>query len=152
MSSEARSELVIRAPLSRVWQVLVDVDRYPAWNTALPRIARDRPGPLAVGDAIVVHARPLAPLFPHVFPCRVDTLVVERELAWTGPTTPARHALHARHGFVVEAVPEGTRFIHTEAFSGPALLPGVWRLLGPAVSRGHAEMNACLARACESAT
>jgi hypothetical protein len=142
---EARSELILDAPPAHVWGVLADTDAYGSWNPSLVRI--EAPKGLVVGADIVVHTRPLAPLFPRTFPCRIDAADPGRELRWTGPTTFTRRALRATHGFVLQAHGDGaqTRFIHDEVFTGPVLGPRIWARLKPLVEQGHAAMNAALA-------
>jgi hypothetical protein len=50
-----RASVEIDAPLDLVWSVMLDVDRYPEWNTFVVRA--DCPSPPAVGDPIRLHVR-----------------------------------------------------------------------------------------------
>ena len=51
----AHAETVISAPIAKVWQVLLDLERYPEWNPFTVRV--DCPGGPRVGAGIRLHVR-----------------------------------------------------------------------------------------------
>ena len=51
----AQAEVLIDAPIARVWDVMMDLDRYSEWNPFTPRVACERPP--RVGSSIRLHVR-----------------------------------------------------------------------------------------------
>ncbi|MEU5911521.1 SRPBCC family protein [Micromonospora sp. NPDC047527] len=79
MRFEAGTE--IAADAQRVWEVLVDVRRWPEWTASVSHIERGESGPLAVGST----ARVTQPkLRPAVW--RVTGLTEGRKFTWVSDT------------------------------------------------------------------
>jgi uncharacterized protein YndB with AHSA1/START domain len=53
-SMEARTSIDVAAPPDRVWEVLVDVDRWPEWTDSVTNVRSLDPGPLAVGARVEI--------------------------------------------------------------------------------------------------
>lgn len=51
----AHAEVLIEAPIQKVWEVMLDLDGYPRWNPFTPRV--DCQGPPRVGAPIRLHVR-----------------------------------------------------------------------------------------------
>lgn len=51
----AQAEIIIDAPIARVWDVMMDLDRYAEWNPFTPRVECERPP--RVGSPIRLHVR-----------------------------------------------------------------------------------------------
>ncbi len=51
----AQAEVTINAPTTKVWEVMMDVERYPEWNPFTPKV--DCPGGPKVGAPIKLHVR-----------------------------------------------------------------------------------------------
>jgi len=77
--SDFRYEVDIQAPPSRVWSVLLDVERWPEWTTSVTSIKRLDFGPLTLGSRTsIVQPR----LSKRVW--RVSSLdETHRSFAWT---------------------------------------------------------------------
>ncbi len=90
-----RSSIDIDAPVKRVWEALVDVERWPDWSPSLTSVERLEPGMLRPGSS----ARIQQPRLPLAL-WRVTELEPEKSFTWTshsrGVTTVARHTLTAR--------------------------------------------------------
>ncbi|MEO8465157.1 MAG: SRPBCC domain-containing protein [Gammaproteobacteria bacterium] len=67
----------IQAPAERVWALLIDVARWPAWNTTVDKVA----GYVALGATVTVHTK-LSP--GRAFPVRVAELDAPRRMVWRG--------------------------------------------------------------------
>lgn len=76
MKSFAAS-IVIRAPVERVWSLLTQADRYPAWNSTIERIA----GRIAPGEKITVHTKATQ---GRAFPVSVTEFEPNRRMIWSG--------------------------------------------------------------------
>jgi hypothetical protein len=132
----------IAAPLDAVWEVLVDVDAYPAWN---PFLAIDR-APTAVGEGIVVTVRPGRRTM--TFRPTVITFETGREISWLGRFLLPR-ICDGTHTLALEPLPDGhTRFRQREVFRG--LLVPLMRSMFRDTDAGFAAMNAALAARVEA--
>lgn len=84
--------VTIRAPASEVWRVLVDVARWPEWNTSVTSVELLDDGPLRPGSLVRVRQPRLAPAA-----YRVGELSEDTSFTWTdtrpGVTTNAGHYL-----------------------------------------------------------
>ena len=56
----------IPAPLSLVWSVMVEVERWPEWTASVSRVKRLSPGPLKVGSRVRIHQPKLPPAWWRV--------------------------------------------------------------------------------------
>ncbi len=108
---ELRAEAVVAAPPDRVWELLSDVSRMPAWSPELVRMIPIKPGGLRVGQWYLgVNRRKLA-----VWPTRNVVAILEpgRSLAWDTTTSGAR--------WIWEIEPDdrgGTRVVHRRPVPG----------------------------------
>jgi hypothetical protein len=106
------SSIVINTAPQEVWAVIVDFGSYAEWN---PFILRAE-GEAAVGTTLKLYIEPPGGKGMTHQP---TVLVAEpaRHLRWLGKVAlPGLFA--ARHDFILEPVPEGTRLRHSEVFTG----------------------------------
>jgi hypothetical protein len=127
----------IAAPRWRVWQVLTDVERYPAWNPFITSVD----GVLREGGKLRVRIEPPGRK-AMTFEPTVVALAQERELRWLDRLL-VPGLLDGEHAFRLEERAAGCRFRHTERFSG-VLVPLLGAGLLEAVRRGFEAMNAAL--------
>ncbi len=74
-------EEIVRAPGARVWQLLLDVEKWPAWTESMQEIQRLEDGPLTVGSRSRVtqlRRRPLVWTVTELEPMRVFTWVARQ--------------------------------------------------------------------------
>ncbi len=87
----------IAAPPSRVWEVWMDLERWPEWTTSMRSLERLDPAPLALGHALRIHQPRVAPLV-----WRVTELVPGKRFTWEsrslGIHSVATHELEALPG------------------------------------------------------
>jgi hypothetical protein len=109
--SDFRYEVEIRVPPSRVWSVLLDVERWPEWTSSVTRIQRMEVGPISMGSRV----RILQPRLRPAVWCVTSLDEKRRIFAWTtrafGIKIIGRHQL--------EAVKNYTRLILSIEYSGP---------------------------------
>ena len=67
----------IEASAERVWALLIDVARWPEWNTTVDKVV----GQVAVGATVTVHTK-LSP--NRAFPVSVAELDAPRRMVWRG--------------------------------------------------------------------
>ena len=77
--SDFRYEVEIRVPPSRVWSVLLDVERWPEWTTSVTRIQRMEVGPISMGS----RARIWQPRLRPAVWCVTSLDEKRRIFAWT---------------------------------------------------------------------
>jgi hypothetical protein len=107
-----RTEHFIPAPLSEVWEVLADFERYGEWNPLLT----DGRGVAALGGTLSFTVRaPDGSGKTYRMKGRVVECERPRVLAWTGGLWPI---LTGRHYFRLIPQEGGTRLVHGEEFSG----------------------------------
>ena len=151
--SRPGASIEIDAPLSVVWQVMLDTAAYGEWNPFVERV--ETPVPAAVGNPIVLHVR-WADGRTTRSPERITALEPPRTV--DGVTTalmsyvfegwPARLGLvrGTRHQRLTQRAGEPTTYDTVEEFSGPLV-----RLAGPGrVADGFARHAAGLKRRAES--
>ncbi len=104
-----RTTIDIDAPVERVWNVLVDVERWPDWSPTMTSVERLEPGMFRPGSS----ARIKQPRLPEAI-WRVTVLVPQRSFTWSaharGVTTVARHTLTAREEGGTHALGEIDQF------------------------------------------
>jgi hypothetical protein len=123
------TEILVAAPPSRVWQILVDFASHEAWDPFLASIE----GTPAVGERLRVRFRQGMTFRPRVTACEA-----ERRLEWLG-SLGVRGLFDGRHRFELEAVEGGTRLRHGEQFTG-ILVPLLRRMLAD-TARGFDAFN-----------
>ena len=87
---ELRTSIEVAAPPERVWEVLVDVERWPEWTPSVSRVRALDDGPLAVGSRVEV-SQPRIPTGTYT----VTALDPGRAFTWEqrqpGSTVTAHH-------------------------------------------------------------
>jgi hypothetical protein len=140
---QIHTEITVDAPAETVWQVLVDFERYPAWNE-YTRID----GEAVVGERLRVASGPEADSMPTFRPTvlRADP---GRELLWRGHLY-VRGLFDGEHRFVVDDLGDGrSRLVQSEAFGG--LLAGpILRRYGEQTENTFRAVNAALKDRAES--
>lgn len=86
------ASIVIDAPVERVWEILIDVERWPEWSDSMTRVQRLEEGPLRPGST----AKVSQPRLPTAV-WRVTDLTPPSSFTWEskspGVTTTAGHEL-----------------------------------------------------------
>ena len=113
---ENRNEIMIKAPVEKVWQILTDLEKYAEWNPLLYKVN----GKLEVGETVIAYAKTASKDMKFI--CTVTRVEPLREFAWRFPVI---HPILFRgeHIFRLEPVDDSeVRFIDREWFKG-LLLP-----------------------------
>ena len=127
----------IEAPVQRVWEILVDVERYGEWNPFTTRVDTS----LEVGSSVDLYVT-LGP-FRLKQPELIQDVVPTSLLAW-GMTMGARWLLKTRREQRLEPLGDSRcRYTTTDAFTG-VLTPLVVLLFGGLIRRGFNAMALAL--------
>ena len=101
--------LDVDAPPERVWEVLMDVERWHEWTPSIRSIARRTSGPLALGSAVRIRQPGLLPAT-----WRVTELAAGERFTWSSWSPGARST--ASH--VLERRGAGARITHAVRIEG----------------------------------
>jgi len=102
----ASAQLLIDAPLERVWRLQADVESWPSWNPGVAAVALA--GPLAPGVVFRWKAGGMS------ITSRMEQLQSPSRVAWSGSTLGIR----ARHIWRFTRTEEGTLASTEESFDG----------------------------------
>lgn len=133
----ASDPVEIEAPAERVWDILVDFERYGEWNPFTTRVEAS----LEIGAPVILHVR--LGWLKRKQPERIETVEPPHLLAW-GTTMGHPVLLSALREQRLEALSETRcRYSTTDATSG-LLTPLVALLFGRLIHRGFNAMAAAL--------
>jgi uncharacterized membrane protein len=112
------SDVVIKAPLSTVWKLQTDVDRWPSWQPPVTSAARLDPGPLRRGSQFrwttPAPATPTTPATTLAITSTVRELRSHHCVLWSGPAVGEGLRIdEGVHLWTFRKVPGGVR-VHTE--------------------------------------
>jgi hypothetical protein len=136
---DCRVTCEIQAPPERIWSLLTDASRFPAWNSTVTSLG----GTIALGEKLVLKV-PLDP--KRTFTPRVTKLEPSREMEWSDGFAPMFKGVRT---FTLRPKAAGvTEFAMTEVFSG-AMLPMIRKSLpdfGPAFEAFARDLKAAAER------
>ncbi|MFT2015666.1 SRPBCC family protein [Streptomyces sp. 796.1] len=100
-------ELLIHAPVERVWRLHTDVAAWPVWNSGIDRVAPT--GTLTVGSSFRWRSHGLA------VSSTVIALTPGRHITWESPAA----GIHEVHRWTFTAIGDNTLARTEETWSGP---------------------------------
>jgi uncharacterized protein YndB with AHSA1/START domain len=100
----SREDIVIDAPLSRVWRIQTDVENWPAWQPGVSSSVKQTPGALRPGSSWVWSTEGLEGITSTVKEVRP-----ERRIVWGGPA----QGITAVHVWTFTRAEDGVH-VHTE--------------------------------------
>lgn len=129
--------ITINASADRVWQILVDFERYPEWNPFVISAS----GEAQPGKRITVRIKPPGKR-AMTFRPRVLVATPGRELRWLGRLL-VPGLFDGEHSFTIEPLgPDRCRLVQAETFSG--ILVGLLGSTLRATAQGFEQMNEAL--------
>jgi uncharacterized membrane protein len=141
MSRIISKTVTIDAPPDKVFAVLKDVERWPAWTPTMTRVKRLESGPFAVGSTAQVQQPKLRPAV-----WQVTEIEEGRNFTWTTRTP----GLRMKAGHRVEPQSTGSRASLTFEISG-LVAPLMWRLYGRLIDEYVTTEAQGLKKRCEAA-
>lgn len=118
MTDQITTDILINAPMPRVWEVLTDFPRWTEWNPTI----RSLSGELRLGARLIARMHPSQGR-PMTFRPRVVALDPGRSFAWQGRLL-LPGLFDGRHSFTLTPEGAATRLRHAEHFRG-VLVPFV---------------------------
>ena len=133
MALEIKTEIIINAPVTDVWNVLTDFKSYPDWNPFIKSLVGD----VVVGQKIKVE------ILEMVFNPKILAYENASNLKWIG-SIGFRGIFDGTHSFELHPNADGTTtFIQKEVFKG-ILVPFFKQKLRTQTKPGFEEMNLAL--------
>ncbi|MFI1653072.1 SRPBCC family protein [Streptomyces avidinii] len=131
-----RTEVVIAAPLSTVWRIQTDVERWPSWQTPIESVQRLDHGPLRKGSAfrwtMPIPPNPSTPATSLEITSTVRQIERDACLRWTGPAVGKGLRIDGVHVWTFTRVRGGVLVRTEETHTGAqveANVPVATRLL-----------------------
>jgi hypothetical protein len=111
--ARSRAEILIKAPLEKIWALVVGIDRWPEWNDAVETASLK--GPFESGAVFRWKSGGLG------IRSTIQDIVALRHLVWTGKTIGTR----AVHCWTFEDTDHGVLVTTSETFDGwlPTIMP-----------------------------
>lgn len=110
------ADSLIDANPERIWQVLIDVAAFPAWDSGVERVE----GSVTPGAKLRVFSE-VSP--GRAFPVRVSELVPGQRMVWSGGMPLG--LFRGVRTYAISPGENGTRFTLREEYTG-LLLPMIW--------------------------
>jgi hypothetical protein len=136
------TEIIIDAPIDKIWSILIDFPSYPNWNPFIRAID----GKLQMNEQLTVTIQSSNTKTMRFYP-RIITLS-EYELIWRGKLG-VQGIFDGAHRFKLLPLDKKVKFIHSEVFTGLLHVP-IFNLIGESTKNGFDNMNKVLKNRCES--
>jgi len=135
---EIRTEIEIAAPLTKVWSVLIDFDKWKAWNPIVSQAS----GVASLGSKLSITMCGKDGKDAQKYMPIVTSIQEPRYFRWRAKMM-AEFLFTNDKVFELEEMGTGTRLIHTEAFSG-IIVQMFWSKLNKHVPTMLKSMNEAL--------
>jgi hypothetical protein len=132
---QLNTEIIINAPVNKVWDVLVDFQKYPEWNPFIKSFE----GEIREGESFKVTIQPPGGKAMTFNPTCLK-LAENQEFRWLGHLF-FKGLFDGEHIFELSPFGSGqTKFVQRENFRG-ILVPFIWNQLEPKTKKGFEMMN-----------
>jgi hypothetical protein len=141
---QIHTEIEINAPVSKVWGILTDFDKYPEWNP----FVKSFEGEIAEGNRFKVQLH-LPEGKPMTFKPKCLAFKENEEFRWLGHLG-IKGIFDGEHIFKMKEIEGGkTKFVQCENFGG-ILLSMMWKSINPKTVKGFEMMNQALKERAEA--
>ena len=140
---EIRTEIIINAPIEKIWSILTDFESYSVWNPFIQSI-EGRPN---INERLVVTIYP-----PNKKPMTFRPKIISisnYELTWIGNLLLPGIFDGEHHFALIPISDDNTKFLHSEKFSGLLCSP-IFGLIGETTKVGFENMNMAFKKQSES--
>ncbi|MHA1990983.1 MAG: SRPBCC family protein [Candidatus Hodarchaeales archaeon] len=133
---EIRTEIAINSSAERVWNELMDFDKFPDWNPFIKEIK-------IINESFEVGSKIKANIDGIMVKPKVTSLIPNKEFHWLGSLLLPR-IFDGRHMFEIEEITDNQiKFVHKEKFRGVLVWP-LLKLIGKKTEKGFQNMNQAL--------
>lgn len=129
------TEIEIQAPVGKIWEILIDIEKYPEWNPFIKSVNSK----FAEGEKFTASLHQPGSK-PMTFKPKCIKLEHEKELRWLGHFfIPG--LFDGEHIFELHSLENGnTKFIQREDMKG-LLVPLFWKMVNTKTRKGFEMMN-----------
>lgn len=143
MKKDIYTEIEINASAEKVWKILTDFEKFPAWNPFVIKVL----GKPQTGERLEIEVQ-----LPEAQKLKFTPVILKaeenKELRWVGDLPLG--AFRGEHFYKIEPLSENNiRFVHGEHFSG-WMVRIIWGLVGKQTAKGYVIMNEALKKHAES--
>ncbi len=132
------TEIIINAPVKRIWNILSDFAQYAIWNPFIIYVKGD----FKEGEKLSVIQKPPGEK-PRLFKRRISKIIAPKEMQWHGKLI-IPGLFDARHIFSIEPINDKQcRFVHKIHYSG-LLTSLLWNRIEWSLKAGFNKMNQAL--------
>jgi hypothetical protein len=140
-----RTEIFIKSPKEKIWDILMNFSNYSSWNPFIIGIA----GKVAIGEKLEVCILPPNSSKMKFTP-KIISIIPNKELIWKG-TFLFSALFNGEHRFILEDMGDETKFVHEESFDG--ILSYIFpKSLYENTEKGFKLMNSALKKLAEKDT
>ena len=141
---EIRLDIEIKAPISMVWGILIDFNRYPEWNPYLRQVDGEAEEGHDLDLVVKIPRKPKKKLKTSITLIRPNAF-----LSWIGKFHSSLF-FEAEHSFELKPSEAGNTWLIQREHFGGLILPFIWRDLAKSTQRGFETMNLALKIRAES--
>lgn len=139
MATLITTSIQIPAPAATIWNILMDFEQYPEWNSFIRSIS----GKAITGETLSVSIQPNPEKKPMAFRPKVLACKPNNEFRWKGKLL-FKGLFDGEHRFFLKENADGTStFTHEERFTG-ILVPFLKKMLEVDTKNGFIRMNEAL--------
>lgn len=133
---EIKTEVVLNAPIEKVWAILTDLETWSEWNPFIIQASGDATVGSKLTNTLVNNEKPM------VFQPVVTELEINKKFAWLGSAFAG--GFKGRHYFALEAINHNqVKLTHGETFFG-WLVWLIFPLIKQQTLQGFERMNEAL--------
>ncbi len=138
-----QTEIIINSPVSKVWNTLMDFEKYADWNPFVQIKGEAKKGAQLENTMNIEGQKPQT-FKPTILECKS-----EEEFRWEGHLF-VKGLFDGEHYFLLESISENkTKIIHGENFRG-ILSNMILNMIGEKTKAGFIKMNEALKDRCET--
>ena len=141
--TQIKTEILINAPIEKIWTILTDFSSYKNWNPFI----QDIQGQPQLNERLIITIKPPKKK-KMIFKPKIISVIDNAELSWIGNLfIPG--IFDGQHSFRLKKLSDNkVHLSHSESFSGILKKP-IFQLIHESTQQGFDQMNQALKNLCE---